>query len=405
MFGRQAATKDPTTELSVQPRQDFVVFAGQDWYNHGRAHADHQIARELANSGRVLIVSSIGMRMPMPGKTDKPLRRILRKLRSTLRYFTRPLASVPNLVVFAPVSIPLFSNPWIRALNAHSVAFQVRVAASALHLHSPAMLVVIPTAFDVIQHLPWHPRAYLRLDDHASAEDVDQGLIRSMEDGLIAGVDHVVYASETLMEREHDRTSGKARLIDHGVELEHFTLNGNEPTDMAAIAHPRIGFFGQIERFVVDIALLEKLADSLPNAQLVLIGRCTTDIEALRQRPNVHFLGWRDYEEIPDYGRAFDVGICPMPINEWTKSANPIKVKEYLALGLPVVSTRIPQLECYRDVIAFAETPEEFVEAVAAALACGSTAADRQRRRAVVENDGWDRRAVEVRELLHRTGD
>jgi glycosyltransferase involved in cell wall biosynthesis len=378
----------------------YLLFAGQDWYHHGPAHADHQLAKELAGESKVLVVSSLGMRMPAPGKTDRPFRRILRKARSTLRYVSRPVSGLPNLVVMCPLSIPLFTIPWFRFINAHSVALQVRLVSFMIGLGTPAVLIVVPTAIDVAQRLPWKLRGYLRLDDHSAADDVDSGLIRSMEDKLFAEADFVAYASKPLLDSETDRSQGKALLLDHGVDLEHFTIDGPVAHDLTTIPHPRLGFFGQIERLVVDIPLLERLADEFPHAHLVLVGRTATDLTTLTERPNVHFLGWREYSEIPAYGRGFDVALCPMPLNQWTDAANPIKVKEYLALGLPVVSTRIADMDRYAETVALAESADEFVAHVARALAIPNADADKQRRRASVLRSGWNQTAATLRDQL-----
>ncbi len=337
------------------------------------------------------------MRMPVPGRTDRPFRRIVRKIRSTMRYLSRPVTGLPNLFVMCPLSIPLFTIPWFRFLNAHSVAAQVRLVSFLIGLGTPAVLIVVPTAIDVAQRLPWKLRGYLRLDDHSAADDVDSKLIRSMEDTLFDEADFVAYASKPLMDSETDRSHGKALLVDHGVDLEHFTIDGPIAPDMLDIPHPRVGFFGQIERLVVDLPLLERLADELPHAHLVLVGRTATDLGTLTDRPNVHFLGWRDYTEIPAYGRGFDVALCPMPVNQWTDAANPIKVKEYLALGLQVVSTRISDMDRYGETVALADSSDEFISLVAKALENPISTEEKQRLRASVLGSGWDQAAATLR--------
>ena len=82
----------------------------------------------------------------------------------------------------------------------------------------------------------------------------------------------------------------------------------------------------------------------------------------------MHWLGFRPYEEIPRYGAGFDVAIMPWRDNEWIRNCNPIKLKEYLALGLPVVSTDFPEVHRYASVVRIARSPEEFVQLVATTL-------------------------------------
>jgi glycosyltransferase involved in cell wall biosynthesis len=377
-----------------------VLFAGQDWWFHGRAHADFQVVKELARTRPALIVNSIGMRFPTPGKTDAIVRRIVRKLKSTTRFLQRPLPWLPGLSVLTPVSVPLYRWRLTRRAMAWVVARQVRLACRRVGIRDPWVIAVVPTSIDVIERLGWRDVVYYRADDHAAAIDVDHDLVRRMEDRLIARSAYVFYASPTLLLREADRVGDKGMFLDHGVELEHFRPEPDAlaAPDVSAIPHPRIGFFGQIERESVDVALLERLAIELPEAQLVLIGRAAADLSGLPVLPNVHLLGWRDYEELPAAARGFDVAICPMPRSEWITSANPIKAKEYLALGLPVVGTRIPTLERYDDVMVLAFDADEFVDGVRKALD-GSAPGTPAERRAAVMDSGWEARAAQLAEV------
>jgi glycosyltransferase involved in cell wall biosynthesis len=357
--------------------------------------------KEVSVRRKALVVNSIGMRMPVARKTDMRMRRILRKVRSTARWIKRPLADHPNLWVFTPISIPMFRHEKLRRMNARLVAFQVGLVARILRLHRPAFLIVVPTAIDVLERLKPGPCIYYRADDHAAASDVDRGLIESMENRLIRHCSFVLYSSSSLMELERDRTNGTAVFFDHGVEIDHFARVADrpEPADIAAIPHPRVGFFGQIEAENVDFELVERLAQQIPEAHFVMIGRVAADVSHLSRYPNVHFLGWRDYELVPSYGQFFDVAICPKPASRWVASVNPIKLKEYLALGLPVVSTHFGGADRFAEVVAFADSKEDFVAAVAAAIA-GRGPSDARRRREFVADASWTARAEQLIELL-----
>lgn len=381
-----------------------VCFAGQDWEIHGRAHCDFQIMRELGALRTVLVVNSIGMRMPLPGTTERPLARVMRKLRSTLRYYVRrPLASSPGLVVLTPVSLPVFGRPVLRRVNAWGVAVQVWVAARALRLRDPWVLLTVPTAIDVVERLGWADRlVYYRADDHAAQPDVDRGLIRAFEERIMASARAVLYASRALMEREHARTGPKARFVDHGVELDHFRPIPEhvDPPDLAAIPRPRIGFFGQIDSTSVDLELVERLGREVRDvASIVMIGRVAADVSALERAPNVHLLGFRPYEILPQYARGFDVAIVAFPTSDWINAVNPIKLKEYLALGLPVVATATPDLRRFGDTVDLAVSSDEFVALVRQRLA-DPRPEDGGRRRESVAEAGWDRRAAAIVELM-----
>ena len=113
--------------------------------------------------------------------------------------------------------------------------------------------------------------------------------------------------------------------------------------DLAAIPAPRVGFFGGLDDYVVDLDLLRETAEALPDASIVLIGDATCSMDELAAVPNVHWLGYQPYADIPSFGRGFDVAIMPWLDNEWIRFANPIKLKEYLALGLAGRHHRLPR--------------------------------------------------------------
>lgn len=376
-----------------------MCFAGQDWVIHGPAHCDFQIMRQLGRGQVALAVNGIGMRLPRPGRTERPVRRVLRKIAVTFRYFLRrPSASSPNLYVMTPVSLPLFGSPITRKLNARLVAAQVWLVSRALGMREPWALATLPTWVDVIEALGWDDRVvYYRADDHARQPDVDTELIRSLEDRLIDHAHLVLYASTWLLEREWDRVGDKAVFLDHGVETDHFSPSPQqvEPADLARVGHPRVGFFGQIDATSVDLDLVVRLAEELPDVQFVMIGRPAADLSRFESCPNVVFLGFRPYDELPRYARGFDAAIVPLPRSEWIDAANPIKLKEYLSLGLPVVAMGNDEMERFSDHVALCSTHEQFVAAVRAALGPQQPGAAEQRRESVLA-DGWDRRAESV---------
>jgi glycosyltransferase involved in cell wall biosynthesis len=163
-------------------------------------------------------------------------------------------------------------------------------------------------------------------------------------------------------------TGGRGHFLDHGVDVAHFSSPGEVPPDVASIAHPTIGFFGGFDDYVIDFGLLEKVANEMPEAHLLLIGDATCSMDRLTRHQNVTWLGAREYRDIPAYGRAFDVAIMPWLQNDWIQNCNPIKLKEYLVLGLPVVSTYFPEVDRFTDRVDVAADADEFVALVRKAL-------------------------------------
>jgi glycosyltransferase involved in cell wall biosynthesis len=169
--------------------------------------------------------------------------------------------------------------------------------------------------------------------------------------------------------------------------------NNNVPQDISEISEPIIGYFGSTNSQSFDISLAEKIADLLPEMSFVYIGAISPGCSALQAKNNVWMLGKKDYEQIPRYGKCFDVTILPWVRNRWTEAANPIKVKEYLALGKPFVCTPVfTQIREYLDVTYRAETPEEFALCIKKALHEDNPERVAARRNKV-QPDTWARKA------------
>ena len=373
-----------------------LCFSAQDWWYFNRAHSDFQLMLRVAERRPVLLVNSIGMRMPLPGRSTMPWRRVLRKAASVARLARRPVPGLPGFHVVTPLFLPAYGSRLGRALNARLVRAQVVAAARWAGLRRPACVVTIPTALDVVRGMDLACVVYNRSDKHSEFGEADQGVIRALEVELLRSADAVVYASHALMEEEAGLSGDRAVFLDHGVDVDRFRPGtGPEPDDLAAVPRPRMGFFGEIEDYTVDVGLLERLAREVPEAQLVLVGNATCPMDGLTARPNVHWLGFRPHADIPRYGAGFDVALMPWQQNQWIRYCNPIKLKEYLALGLPVVSTDFPEVRRYGGVVLVAADGEEFVAHVRRVLAGGGPS-DPAGRRAAVAGGTWADQAAQL---------
>jgi glycosyltransferase involved in cell wall biosynthesis len=397
--GAEVAPNDGGQRGVTTSDAPFIAFCGLDWWYHSRAHSDFQLMTRLARTRKVLLVNSIGMRMPLPGRSTMFLRRILRKAKSTARFLRRPRPDLPNLWVMTPLVVPFYGVESVRRWNARSIRAQVASAARWAGIRDPHLFVTIPTAWDVVRTMPRRSLTFNRSDKHSAFGEADRGYIEALEHDLLTRSDHVVYSSHALMDEERERTGERAAFLDHGVDVERFRRVGPEawPADLRAIPGPRIGFFGTFDDYVIDFGLLETVARRLPRAQLVLIGDSTCSMKRFERYPNVHWLGVKPYETIPAYGSGFDVALMPWLQNDWIRYCNPIKLKEYLALGLPIVSTDFPEAAWYRERMTIARGADEFVAAVERALA--EPAGDGAERRRVVEHATWENRAAELLRL------
>jgi glycosyltransferase involved in cell wall biosynthesis len=384
-------------KAAVPAGAPWVCFAGQDWWYHNRAHSDFQLMTRVARSRDVLLVNSIGMRMPLPGRSSRFLRRLVRKAASMARSVRAPVPELPRFHVFTPLLLPLYGTAWARPINAALVARQVRGVCRRLGIERPIVFATVPTAWEVLRRFEHAALLWNRSDRYSEFAETDQAYVRTLEQELLKGADRILYVSRALLESERALAGDRAVFIDHGVDLEHFRRRepAEEPADLRAIPHPRVGFFGGIDDYVVDLDLMEQLARRLPDAQLVIVGDATCSMSRFESHPNVHWLGFRPYEEIPRYGSGFDVAIMPWLDNEWIRHSNPIKLKEYLALGLPIVSRPFPELERYADLVRIGRAADEFAEMVRRTLADGGPGSAQERRERVA-GASWDRIAADL---------
>ncbi len=188
-------------------------------------------------------------------------------------------------------------------------------------------------------------------------------------------------------------------LVPNACEYGHFSNSGQlaNPTDMLGIGKPIIGYFGAIATWV-DLALLDRAAAQLPEYNFVMLGPRYNVFE-LPQRPNLHWLGFKDYEKLPAYAQSFDVGLIPFKLSDMTESVNPIKMWEYMASGMPVVTTALPEAYKIRELLYYSENEEEFIENIKKALD-ENNPSRREARMEVARQNSWSARAAEIIDII-----
>ncbi len=201
-------------------------------------------------------------------------------------------------------------------------------------------------------------------------------LMRERERQLMAWADVVFTGGRSLYAAKCD-CHPQVHAFPSSIDQQHFAqarMLTSDPADQAGIAGPRIGFFGVVdERF--DIALLDGVARARPDWQFVIIGPVVKiDPATLPRHANIHYLGKKDYRELPSYLAGWDVAMMPFALNESTRFISPTKTPEYLSAGRPVVSTPITDVvHPYGDLrlVRIAEDVPGFVAAINAAFADG----------------------------------
>ena len=372
---------------------DIICFSN-DW--DGDPLSKKHIVLRLAQKNRVLWVNSTGNRNPTA--TVRDFRRAWKKLGQYFRG-CRPVAA--NICVFSPLVIPFHGNRAARWVNRWVLRWSLRRACRKLSFRKPITWTFVPSSADVAGSLGERMLIYHCVDEFSKFTGADESAILDMERALMEKADMVVVSSSRLYETKRGYNPNTF-LVTHGVDVAHFR-NACQPelaapADCAALPHPVIGFFGLIADWV-DLEVVRYLASARPHWSLLLIGEIQTDVSALRELPNVHLLGRRSYQSLPAYCKAFDVAILPFVVNELTVAANPLKLREYLAAGLPVVATPLPEVLKLNDLTRAASTPEEFLTEIEALLCEGRLGPDPDVSR-LMERESWDRKVQDLSRIV-----
>lgn len=369
---------------------DFLCFGGEDWWYHNRGHIDMQLMRRFAKIGITVYVNSIVMQKPKLAQRSRFLDKVVRKTKSIFRGLK---SSDEGFWIYSPFTLPVHHLAWARPLNEAILRRQIHHVVRELCLSDPIIWVACPAACDTAIKMRKGLLVYQRTDCFEEYPNVDHEIIKRYDRKLKASADLTLFVSSSLYEQERSQCKN-AFFLDHGVNYEMFAKAEQslyKPKDIAEVPKPIVGFFGAIEDHTSDIAFLERVVDLLPQISFVFVGKASSDITGL-QKKNVRLLGQKPYEQIPYYGKCFDIAIMPWRQNCWIQACNPIKLKEYLALGKPIVSTPFGELQKYRGLVYQAKTPKGFAGCIKRALA-EDNAERIAIRRKKVRQDTWDSKA------------
>ena len=235
------------------------------------------------------------------------------------------------------------------------------------------------------------------IDDFAAFEWAPPGG-RRMEQRLLGRSDVVITGTNELLEQVRPAAPG-AEFIPCGVDFELFGTEAPEPADLAPLPRPIIGYFGSISERI-DTVLISRLADEFPGATLLMVGPVHLDAESTPRAPNIHYTGLRPHDALPGYARRFAVGLIPFRITPATLKLNPVKTLEYLAAGVPVVSTEIPDVvRFFGGVVRIAEDHDRFVAHVRETLSVVDEAR-RDRGVAMARGASWQAMADRMEAAL-----
>ena len=381
--------------------QDIVCISSIDWDFIWQGH--QQIMSTLAaNGNRVLFVENTGVRRP----NFKDIPRLRKRIRNWWRGTKGFRQEQDNLFVYSPLVLPFPYSRVARWMNRFIITRAIRRWIQALGLQRPLVWTFLPTplALDIIDAIEPTLVIYYCIDDFESSSSGAR-LIRQTEDRLLKAADLVFVTSERLRHRVLEQRE-QVEVLPFAVDFPRFEkerlANQSKPNELVEIDSPIVGYVGGLHRWV-DQELLVEAARVLPDVEFVFVGPEQCDMSKLKTQPNIHLLGSRNYDELPRYIKCFDVGLIPYVLSEYALNVYPTKLNEYLAMGLPVVATNLPEVrkfnEDFSDVVRIGDGPASFASQIQESLA-NNTPAQVQRRIEVASQNSWQARLEQMSTLI-----
>ena len=381
--------------------KDILCISSIDWDFIWQGH--QEIMAALAEAGhRVLFVENTGVRAPR----IRDLPRIRQRIRNWWRGTMGFRQERPNLFVYSPIVLPFPYSTLVRRVNRVPMLRAIRRWMRATGFARPIVWTFLPTPLgrDLVRELDPTLTIYYCIDDLASSSRAARRIAKS-EAWFLRTADLVFVTSSRLQERAA-RLSGRVHLFPFGVNYRRFehVRNGPDdvPVELAGLPRPVVGYVGGVHQWL-DQDLLAEVSGAMPDVSFVLIGPGQTDLSRLARSPNVHWLGARPHPDLPRHIKAFDVGLVPYRVSDYTASVYPTKLNEYLAMGIPVVATDLPEIRRFNsehgDVVTVAPDAERFVEAIRAAIAERSPVLRARRIDAARENS-WESRIASMWKLI-----
>lgn len=384
---------------SLTPTDRNIVCLASNWFYDPTSK--HHLMKRLAERNHVVWVNYHASRRPAASAAD--LRAVAGKLR---QFIAGPQRVSPGMTVITPAVVPLPGSRTAMALNRRLLGRQIQDVLNDLPPRPTQLWTFAPDADYLCGAFNEECVVYYCVDDFASFTGYDARAIRAAEERLCEKADLVIATSQRLYDARRPQAR-YVRLVPHGVDYDHFararSTTAAPPPDLASLPRPVLGFWGLIHDWV-DVQLIADIAAIRPGWSIVLIGDVATDVSALSERRNVHLLGRRPYVELPDFAAAFDVALIPFRLNDLTRAVNPIKLREYLSAGLPVVSTPLPEMNAYPQFVWPAADGDEFVSACERAMRDNSAEAAQHRQQAM-QSETWSARLADistyVRQAVH----
>lgn len=393
--------------------RDVIMFGLQPWDIEIGSNFKN-IAHVMSEQNRVLYVNRpldfiTKLRQPRDKRTLNRLQTIkkgkeaIEKIQENLWVFTPPVV-LDSINFLPPGKLYRFFNQ----RNNKKLAIEINKVFDKLEFKKDILMIDNDFFNGLYLKELLNPKIFLYyLRDYLRSQSYfkKHGFISEPE--IIKKADAVA-TNSLYLKNYAQKINSQSYYVGQGCEVEEFMITDQQvPADLSPISSPRIGYCGMLTSKRLDISLLEHIAKSLPEFNIVLVGPEDEEFKnsVLHHLPNVFFLGAKEPHELPAYVHEFDVCINPQLLNEMTIGNYPRKIDEYLAAGKPVVATKTEAMMYFKDVVYLGETQMDYISQIELAYLESDNQEKKDARVEMAKNHTWPASVGKIYEILKGISD
>lgn len=371
---------------------DMIMF-GEDWGGH--PSSTQHLAKHLVKNRKILWFNSVGLRRPKLNKHD--FQRIYSKIKNAFsakkNTSLKDVKTPKSLYVQNPLAIPVPQNSIEEKINQISLKRLIEKGLQRHKIDRAVLWTSLPTVNNITLKDHNSLSIYYCCDDFGGLAGVDHEDVLKAEEKLAQSADIIFVTNKKLSNKF---SKEKTYLIPHGVDYELFSTPAHRAQDM--VTNKKIcGFYGAIHDWL-DQELIKKISTALPDWKFMFIGPVQTGVSTIEALPNVKLLGERPHHELPSYIQHWDTAILPFVDNDQIRACNPLKLREYMASGTAVISTKFPAAEEYQDYIYVATDVDDFISKIT----LEDTPQKKKERQELMKFESWQHRAQQIESIINK---
>lgn len=387
-------------------KKDIIFIGGIDW--HGKyKYSTHHIVERLARNNRVFYIDNFGGRRDLQ---IKDIARVLNRMGKGFAKRSGPAESgekqARNIIVVQPLLIPTPRFPDTAGrINRLLLGGKLRSIVERFQISNPVIWNFVPTdvVWYSISDIQRSALIYQSVDNFSSHPLIPESVRPrfSKFEKLFAQSADLVFANARNLFEQKIQLNPRTHFFPNGVDPHRFRGDGPNIPAMEILPKPIIGFAGLLGPWI-DFDLLTECAIRKPDWSFVLLGAACwgTSLRGLAELPNVHLTGAVEHSALAVYFKYFDAGIIPYRLTEFTRYTFPSKMAEYLAAGLPVISTALPEVEPYANVVSIVHDAGQMVAAIERALDDAGDADRIEIRLQAARSLSWDTIVARMEKLI-----